>query len=122
MQVDGERIPLSAGNALRISPAGERCWRATGAEPLVNLVVQVTAGSLEQTTASDGIVCARPVSWWSTVGRRVPCWPGPVLLDASRVAAVAPAPAAASEARRSYSGRWVTASRLCPFASITNAA
>ena len=63
MQVDGERIPLRAGSAVRIAPAGLRCWRATGVEPMAYLVVQAKAGSLEQATGSDGIVPDRPVVW-----------------------------------------------------------
>lgn len=63
MQVDGTSIPLKAGSAVRIAPAGMRCWRATGSEPMSYLVVQAKAGSLEQATASDGIVPDRPVVW-----------------------------------------------------------
>jgi uncharacterized cupin superfamily protein len=63
MQVDGKVIPLRAGSAVRISPAGVRCWRATGGEPMSYLVVQAKAGSLEQATGSDGVVPDRPVVW-----------------------------------------------------------
>lgn len=63
MQVDGKVIPLRPGSAVRIAPAGMRCWRATGTEPMAYLVVQAKAGSLEQATGSDGIVPDRPVNW-----------------------------------------------------------
>lgn len=63
MQVDGSVLPLQAGSAVRIAPAGLRCWRATGTEPMAYLVVQAKAGSLEQATGSDGIVPDRPVLW-----------------------------------------------------------
>lgn len=63
MQVDGARIPLRAGSAVRIAPAGERCWRATGTEPMAYLVIQAQAGSLEQATATDGILLDKPVGW-----------------------------------------------------------
>ena len=63
MQVDGTVIPLQAGSAVRIAPAGERCWRATGSRPLAYLVVQAKAGSLEQATGSDGLLPDRPVVW-----------------------------------------------------------
>jgi uncharacterized cupin superfamily protein len=63
MQVDGAIIPLRAGSAVRIAPAGVRCWRATGTEPMSYLVVQAKAGSLEQATGSDGIVPDQPVVW-----------------------------------------------------------
>ena len=63
MQVDGERIPLGAGSAVRIAPAGVRCWRAIGTEPMAYLVVQAKAGSLEQATGSDGILSDQAVVW-----------------------------------------------------------
>lgn len=63
MQVDGERFPLQAGTAIRIEPAGVRAWRATGTEPLTFLVIQAKAGSLEQATASDGVIAEQPLVW-----------------------------------------------------------
>lgn len=63
MQVDGARIPLRAGTAVRIAPEGLRCWRALGSEPMAYLVVQAKAGSLEQATATDGIVSPEAVVW-----------------------------------------------------------
>lgn len=62
MQIDGTVIPLQAGTAVRVAPAGVRCWRAT-TEPLSYLVVQAKAGSLEQATATDGILPDQPVVW-----------------------------------------------------------
>jgi mannose-6-phosphate isomerase-like protein (cupin superfamily) len=55
MQVDGQRIALSAGTAVRIAPAGLRAWRATGTEAMAYVVIQAKAGSLEQAAARDGI-------------------------------------------------------------------
>lgn len=63
MQVDGQVVPLRAGSAVRIAPAGLRCWRATGDEPLAYLVVQAKDGSLAQAAAADGVVPDRPVVW-----------------------------------------------------------
>ena len=63
MQVDGAHVPLRPGSAVRIDPAGERCWRATGSEPMTYLVIQGKAGSLEQATASDGILLDKPLVW-----------------------------------------------------------
>lgn len=63
MQVDGVVVPLRAGSALRIAPSGLRCWRALGTEPMAYLVIQAKAGSLEQATASDGIVSDQTVAW-----------------------------------------------------------
>jgi mannose-6-phosphate isomerase-like protein (cupin superfamily) len=55
MQVDGERIPLRPGSAVRVAPAGLRAWRALGSEPMAYVVIQAKAGSLEQATGQDGI-------------------------------------------------------------------
>jgi len=63
MQVDGERIPLRPGTAVRVAPAGARAWRATGPETLSYLVIQAKAGSLEQATAGDGIRPDLPLRW-----------------------------------------------------------
>ncbi len=63
MQVDGDRIPLAAGTAVRIAPAGMRAWRATGTEPMAYLVVQAKAGSLEQATGNDGVLGQGAVGW-----------------------------------------------------------
>jgi uncharacterized cupin superfamily protein len=63
MQVDGAVIPVSAGSAVRIAPAGVRCLRNTGGDPLLYAVIQAKAGSLEQATGGDGIVPDQPVKW-----------------------------------------------------------
>ena len=63
MQVDGERIPLRAGTAVRIAPAGLRAWRATGSGPMAYVVIQARAGSLEQATGRDGIRPDVPLTW-----------------------------------------------------------
>ncbi len=62
-QVDGEIFPVRGGSAVRVAPAGLRCWRATGSEPLAYLVVQAKAGSLEQATGADGLVPDQAVAW-----------------------------------------------------------
>lgn len=63
MQVDGERIPLRPGTAVRVAQDGQRAWRATGTEPLAYLVIQAKAGSLEQATAGDGVLSDQPLAW-----------------------------------------------------------
>ena len=63
MQVDGERIALRPGTAVRIAPAGVRAWRATGGAALAYLVIQAKEGSLEQATAGDGIRPDLPLRW-----------------------------------------------------------
>lgn len=62
-QVDGESFPVVAGSTVRVAPAGARAWRNTGTEPLVYVVIQAVAGSLEQHTIDDGEPVDRPVVW-----------------------------------------------------------
>jgi mannose-6-phosphate isomerase-like protein (cupin superfamily) len=63
MQVDGERIPLRPGTAVRVATPGLRAWRATGTEPMTYLVIQARQGSLEQATAADGIRAEAAPVW-----------------------------------------------------------
>jgi mannose-6-phosphate isomerase-like protein (cupin superfamily) len=63
MKVDEVVMAVSAGSAVRVAPAGLRCWRNTGSEPMAYIVVQAKAGSLEQATGQDGIVPEKPVAW-----------------------------------------------------------
>jgi mannose-6-phosphate isomerase-like protein (cupin superfamily) len=63
MQVDGAKIPLSPGTAVRISPPGVRSWHNTGTEPMSYIVIQAKAGSLEQSTGNDGVPSTQPVVW-----------------------------------------------------------
>jgi mannose-6-phosphate isomerase-like protein (cupin superfamily) len=63
MQVDGVKIPIRPGTAIRIAPAGVRSWRNAGDEPMSYIVIQAKAGSLEQATGSDADVPSRPVEW-----------------------------------------------------------
>jgi len=63
MQVDGERIPLRPGTAIRIAPAGLRAWRATGDGPMAYVVIQAKAGSLQQATAQDGVRPEQELRW-----------------------------------------------------------
>ncbi|MGA2079212.1 MAG: cupin domain-containing protein [Holophaga sp.] len=62
-QVDGRIIPVRAGSALRVAPAGMRGWRNTGAAPLTFLCIQAKAGSLEQATGGDGILGEQAPVW-----------------------------------------------------------
>jgi mannose-6-phosphate isomerase-like protein (cupin superfamily) len=63
MQVDGERIPLRPGTAVRVATPGLRAWRAIGTEPMTYLVIQARQGSLEQATAADGILAEAAPVW-----------------------------------------------------------
>jgi mannose-6-phosphate isomerase-like protein (cupin superfamily) len=63
MQVDDEVIPVSEGSAVRVAPPGKRAWRNTGDAPLVFLVIQARAGSLDQSNISDGKMVPGQVVW-----------------------------------------------------------
>ena len=54
--IDGEELPLAAGDCFRIAPAGARCIRAAEDSALHFLCVQTRAGSLEGYTMSDGVI------------------------------------------------------------------
>ena len=62
-QVDGRIVPVRAGTALRVAPAGMRGWRNTGRVPLTFLCIQAKAGSLEQASGGDGILGEQPPAW-----------------------------------------------------------
>ncbi len=54
MEVDGENVPLEAGDWLRISPAAKRKIHAE--TDMTEVCIQVKEGSLEEWTANDAIV------------------------------------------------------------------
>jgi uncharacterized cupin superfamily protein len=62
-QVDGRILPVAAGTALRVAPAGMRGWRNTGTVPLTFLCIQAKAGSLDHATGGDGILGEQPPAW-----------------------------------------------------------
>ncbi|MGI0490594.1 cupin domain-containing protein [Alkalinema pantanalense CENA528] len=63
-QVDGECFAVQAGSVVRVAPDGERCWRNTGADMLVAIVVQVLQKSYESIhTIVDGVAIDKPVVW-----------------------------------------------------------
>lgn len=62
-QVDGETFPIKAGTAIRVAPAGMRCLRATGSEPMAYVVIQAKEKSLLQATGDDGIISPQAVKW-----------------------------------------------------------
>lgn len=54
--IDGQEIPLEAGDWIRIAPAGKRQFFAAADEGIRFLCVQVKENSLEGYTADDAIV------------------------------------------------------------------
>ncbi len=54
--LDGEDIAVESGDAVRIDPNVVRCNRNTGATPFTYICIQAKANSLEQCTATDGVI------------------------------------------------------------------
>lgn len=54
--LDGETIALTAGDWLRIAPAGKRQFFADADTPITYLCIQVRENSLEAYTAGDAIL------------------------------------------------------------------
>lgn len=63
MLVDGEIIDVREGSAVRIAPPAQRCWRSTGSQDLIYLVIQAKEDSLEQWTRTDGIPSPEAPQW-----------------------------------------------------------
>lgn len=55
-EIDGERVPLTAGDWLRISPAAKRRFFASETSAIKYLCIQVKAGSLGAYTAADALI------------------------------------------------------------------
>ena len=61
--IDGEVLPLKAGDCFRIDPSAERCLSAADDSPIHFLCIQVKAGSLEGYTMNDGVVSESRPEW-----------------------------------------------------------
>lgn len=57
--IDGETVPLAAGDWLRIAPAAKRQFSAAQDSALSFACIQVKEGSLEGYTADDAVVDAQ---------------------------------------------------------------
>ena len=53
--IDGEEKAVSEGDAIRIDPAGKRCFKV-GAQGMKFICIQTKRGSLEQYTNGDGVI------------------------------------------------------------------
>lgn len=51
---------VGPGSCVRVDPAGVRCWRSTGNEPLHFLCIQSPAGGLSSQFLEDGVGAGRP--------------------------------------------------------------
>lgn len=54
--IDGEEVPLTAGDWLKIAPAAKRQFSAASDSELTYLCIQVQENSLEGYTAADAVV------------------------------------------------------------------
>ncbi len=54
MEIDGENVPLEAGDWLRVAPAAKRKLHAE--TDMTEVCIQVKEGSLTEWTANDAIV------------------------------------------------------------------
>lgn len=61
--IDGDVVPLKAGDAFRIDPAGHRAIRAAADSDLRYLCIQTKAGSLEGYTHEDGLILEEKAPW-----------------------------------------------------------
>lgn len=52
-EIDGESVPLAAGDWLRVAPAAKRRFFAAENSPIKYICIQVKAGSLKNYTATD---------------------------------------------------------------------
>lgn len=63
LYIDGEELPLKAGDCFRIDPEGERCITAAADSPIRFLCVQAKQGSLQGFTMTDGAPSKAKASW-----------------------------------------------------------
>lgn len=61
--IDGEEIEIKKDDIFKIDPKGERCISA-GNESIKFVCIQIKAGSLEQYTDTDGIMCENAKPSW----------------------------------------------------------
>lgn len=54
--IDGEKIPLAAGDWLRVAPSAKRRFSAAENSGIKYICIQVKAGSLENYTAGDAVI------------------------------------------------------------------
>ncbi len=53
-QVDDSSFPISSGSVVRVAPNGKRSMRNTSDQPMLHVVVQAKAGSLDEYARTDG--------------------------------------------------------------------
>ncbi|MCK9171843.1 MAG: cupin domain-containing protein, partial [Treponema sp.] len=61
--VDGEKIPVTEGDVMRIDPDGKRCFKADDSADLTYICIQAERNSLVQHTKEDGCIVKETPSW-----------------------------------------------------------
>lgn len=61
--LDGTRLPVQEGTAVRVSPSCVRSIRADDSTGLSYFCIQVEAGSLVQATQDDGVISEEKPVW-----------------------------------------------------------
>jgi len=61
--LDGTRLPVQEGTAVRVSPSCVRSIRADDSTGLSYFCIQVDAGSLVQATQDDGVISEEKPVW-----------------------------------------------------------
>ncbi|MGE5363621.1 MAG: cupin domain-containing protein [Bacteroidota bacterium] len=63
-QVDGNVFNIKEGSVVRISPEGSRSWKNSSAEePMIFMVIQTMAGSLDNYAVEDGYRVDGKIEW-----------------------------------------------------------
>jgi mannose-6-phosphate isomerase-like protein (cupin superfamily) len=62
-QVDGNKFAVGEGSIVRVSPAGRRCIRNTGAEPMIMICVQYKSNTFAEADAQDADILQDQVKW-----------------------------------------------------------
>ncbi len=63
--IDGQEFNVERGNAIRIDPAAERCFKADNDSAIKFICIQAKANSLAWFTETDGVPCESKPSWLS---------------------------------------------------------
>jgi len=61
--IDGDKIPVQTGSAVRIAPSGVRAIKADSSADLIYICIQADEGSLVQATREDGIRSEQRPDW-----------------------------------------------------------
>ena len=61
--IDGEKIPVTEGDFMRIDPEGKRCFKADDSTDLTYICIQAERNSLVQHTKEDGHIIKESLTW-----------------------------------------------------------